>query len=181
MPTVVDEDLVSLEFDFACGYWDTGTSCVPEGLLHVGYGNEFSEVPLSEVDRDSLRVLVAEVPATDNAGGSLEYYLDVTDSVGGVSVRYPTTGAISPFVAHNPVDVSLGTAEHVPGDRILFFPWGADADSVGIDKGSEQATLGPQAIDVTPTGDALAILDGVNRRVVITDLATKDMVSVSVD
>lgn len=174
VPTVVFADeTVTLEFSFACGYVDfqAGRRCNPEGRLYVGYGSGFSEVKLGEVDYDSLTVFEAKVPATSKRGGQLEYYLEALDAVHDVSIRYPVAGSLQPFVSTAPVVVELGTAERDSGRVAMSLSWGSGPGRMGLDDRPEQATIGPQAIDVTPRGNSLAVLDGVNQRVVVASRA----------
>ncbi len=172
VPTVaIAGEELDLEFDFACGYqsieedFSSMDVCEPEATLWVGYGDSFAQVPLAEEDRDSLRVLTARVPAINGTGEAVTYYREVRDNRYDLTVRYPTVGSISPFVAAELTDVALPQAKAEAGDQLAALDWGDGPDEVGLDAGPEQSVRGPQALAVGPSGDVLAILDNVNSRV----------------
>lgn len=163
------DESVQLEFMLACAFTlPSGDSCLPNATLFVarGHSNTFTSVALTEQNRDSLRVLTADLPATDVNGQGLRYYLEVREEQTGAQVRYPTVGIIEPLIlpAFTPVYATAGTK--LSPELVLHLPWGAGQTGVGIDQGPNQMTTSVDSFDVAPDG-TLALLDHVNERVIV--------------
>jgi hypothetical protein len=168
------DENVKLEFEFMCAYlFDTpGITCRPDATLFVAYGVEgdFTSVALTEEYRESFRILVADLPASNEKGEPLQYYLKVNDQQVGIDVRYPVEGTIDLFTAPEFIMVDLPPKKPVEqGELALAVPWGSGPDEVGLQKREGYPSReGPSAMDVTQDG-TIALLDHVNERVLIYD------------
>lgn len=166
---------VPLKFDFACVYnLEVDTACQLEASLYVAYGpgNSFNLLPV--VRERSSPQLAVRVPASDDKGQALRYYVQVYDPEVNVRVRYPQQDSIE--VALTPkfsvVDLSTAQARVLPGERVLSMPWGKGPEQVGLRGEGEQPLRGPDALAVAPDGK-LALLDHGNSRVIVFDPATR--------
>ena len=180
---LVAGEAVPLGFAFVCGYANGAGQCRPSARLFVAHGSDpFTEIKVEEWDRDTLAGVGARLPAAAaNNDDSLRYYLEVVDETRDVSLRYPTAGYFESVVAVDPVEVRLGTARAVDGEAVAAFGWGPGPGNVGVEQGPERPTSGPEAIAVAPSGGLLAVLDGINQRVVVRDLTTRTEFHFEVD
>jgi hypothetical protein len=167
---------VKLEFSFVCGYVvKTGLCCQPDATLFVAYGQDrFAPISLTLENQDSLRVLSADLPASNENGQVLQYYIQVNDRQSGLNIRYPTVGAIDLFVTDKFISVELPSPPPVDaGELILALPWGNGPEEVGLrEREGYPAREGPIAMDVADDG-RIALLDHVNERVLIYNPAQK--------
>jgi hypothetical protein len=176
------DEMVNLEFDFACGYSvEIGPCCRPEAALFVSYGakKDFTSVPLTEEDQDSLRVLTASLPASDDEGQPLHYYLQVHDPEVNLDVRFPVEGTIDVFSTPDFISIDLPTQiTPEPGELALTLPWGSGPREVGLLIPEDYPRrLGPSAMDVAKDG-RIALLDQVNERVLIFNPVEQSFTSV---
>ena len=183
VPAVVASDeLVELEFTFACGYFAMDRLCEFTPVLHVAYGQDvYRQVALNLEDRDTLEVWTAATAAVDASGEPLRYYLEVRDNRNDVDVRYPADGAIEPFVATEVTRVALPTARAIEGSSVAMLPWGEGIGEVGLDTGPEQSTNGPEAMATNPSGSALAVLDGINQRAIVLSTINGEIATFPID
>jgi hypothetical protein len=171
---VRSDETVRLEFRFACGYQLPNLqACRPDATLFATWapGDRFAPIPLVEENHDSLRVLTAALPAAHRDRQTLRYYLDVRESQAGVPVRYPSVGTIEPVVVPVYTRIQLPAGQQLPTELVLRLPWGNGSDNAGLAAGSEQVTVGPDSLDVSPNG-TIALLDHVNTRVMIVNTHT---------
>jgi hypothetical protein len=179
---VRSDEKVQLEFTFACGFaLPSGERCHPEATLFVARGRsgEFAPVALTEQNRDSLRVLTAELPASDANGPGLRYYLEVREDQVGVRLRYPSAGVLEPTVRSAFTPMGLSAGQQMSPELVLRVPWGDGSEAVGLDQKPNKATLSVDAFDVAPNG-TLALLDHVNTRVMLIDPRNHTFRSVAV-
>jgi hypothetical protein len=73
--------------------------------------------------------------------------------------------AATPIVVRIPADPPIS-----PGTPLVTLPWGEGDGQVGLSRPAEGLARGPEALAVAPDG-RIAVLDSVNRRVVILDSA----------
>jgi hypothetical protein len=73
------DEIINLRFDFVCAYSSQSPdlTCIPSAILFVSYGAEtdYSPVSLTETYEDGFRILSANLPASDENGQPLRYYL----------------------------------------------------------------------------------------------------------
>ncbi len=86
------DEIINLRFDFVCAYSSQSPdlTCIPSAILFVSYGAEtdyspvsltetyedgFRPVSLTETYEDGFRILSANLPASDENGQPLRYYL----------------------------------------------------------------------------------------------------------
>ena len=157
---------LKLEFSFACGYVSgEREDCNPDATLYVAWGQDqnYSPLALNEEDHNTLRVLTASVPATDDKGKMLRYFLMVTDVTADVKVRYPTQGEIEPTVYDKFISVELPSPnEEEVGDILLEVPWGTGPNEVGLSAEDDQLTVGPDSFDVSPDGNVRCLITLIN-------------------
>jgi hypothetical protein len=167
---VLPGEPVRLEFNVICPSPDAGrTTCSPVGSLALRSqaGATLPNVPLAF---DEIgEVLAATLPA-NLIGAGVRYSATVVDPLSGRRVRFPADGSFDDlFVLQAPRDIDLGPYRFgsplVPTEEVVVAAWGNQDGQLGLDTGPEQATIGPAAFAID--GDTLAILDQVNRRVMI--------------
>lgn len=165
------DETVSLVFSFANMFaMQFPVSPIPNGLLHYTYGKAetFQTLPISYEIVDEMESLIARLPATDEAGGSLRYYAEFSVPEAGYTQRYPGAGTIDLFTtaALIPVELPVENAAK-PGDIVYDFFWGFGPDKVrrGLDQGG-MYIIGPLAMDVADDG-RIALVDPVNERIII--------------
>jgi len=176
------DEVVKLEFDFVCRYInEIGSCCTPDATLFVSYGEgkDFSPITLTEEDQDSLRVLSANIPASNGDGQPLRYYLQVKDLKAGLDVRYPIEGTIDLFAASEFIPIDLPAEKQAKsGESVLSLPWGDGPEEAGTRKREGYPRReGPLAIDVAEDG-RIALLDHVNGRVLLYDPTEKSFTSI---
>ena len=145
-------------------------SCIPEGVLYYTYGEaeKYRNIPLSYEIVNEMESLVASLPATDQDGQSLRYYVEFAVPEAGYTQRYPVEGTIDLFTTESFIPVELPVENAMkPGEKVYNFFWGYGPDEV------RQATyegypqrVGPPAMDVADDG-RIALMDPVNERIVI--------------
>lgn len=163
------DETAHLEFLFGCPYLTDPAvqRCRPEATLYTAWGDgSFQATALGNSGEAAL-----DLPASDSSGGALRYYIEAQDTPAGVAIRYPIEGFIEPTVVLAFIPVNVPAATAVSGEAMLHLPWGTGEGQVGLLPASEAATVGPDAIEVGPDG-RIAILDQVNRRVVLADPKT---------
>ena len=81
--------------------FDADGTCRPNATLFVAYGAEeiYTPISLTEEYRESFRILAADLPASNEKGEPIHYYLQVNDQQVGLDVRYPVEGSIDLFTA----------------------------------------------------------------------------------
>jgi hypothetical protein len=160
---------VQLRFDAVCGADERGAPCPVTGRLYVRSASQqtYQGIPLAS-DGDSG--LTATLSPDVGADGSIAYYAEIADGVGGETTTVPAGGAAAPLRTWFPSEmasVDLGTHvfAHVRGADgvVLKGRWGSGPGAFGLITGPEQATIGPSAFDVGPDG-SIVVLDQVNRR-----------------
>jgi hypothetical protein len=156
-----------LEFTVACDLGALpGEDCPVDLTLWAAWGaGPFRQIPLEVVDHDTLQVWAASLPASDLSGAPLRYYVEAAHPMLAEPVRRPVVGWIEPAVVDSFTPVDLEMARSVQPDIVVDAPWGAGPRAFGLNDGSEQATIGPAALDVADDG-AIAVLDSVNHRLV---------------
>lgn len=168
------DENVKLEFEFMCAYMfdAAGITCRPKATLFVAYDAEedFTPISLTEEYRESFRILAADLPASNEKGEPIRYYLQVNDQQVGLDVRYPVEGTIDLFTTPTFTIVDLPAQKPVEqGELALAVPWGKGPDEVGLQKREGYPSReGPSAMDVAQDGK-FALLDHVNERVLIYD------------
>lgn len=167
-PMARGHDLLNLEFHIACDLEALAQlRCSPDVTLWAAWGSDrFTSMPLEQVDRDSLTVWMASLPAQDAAGGPLRYYIEATHPALPTPVRYPPVGTLQPAVFDSFTSIRLGPSTSITPELVVNASWGTGANAFGLDEGPEQATVGPDALDVAVDG-TIGVLDQVNRRVVL--------------
>ena len=166
------DEIINLRFDFVCAYSSQSPdlTCIPSAILFVSYGAEtdFSPVSLTETYEDGFRILSANLPASDENGQPLRYYLQINDPQVGLEIRYPTAGAIDLFVVDEFIPIELAAPPSVDvGELVFALPWGNGPEAVGLrDREGYPAREGPFAMDIAGDG-RIALLDHVNERVLI--------------
>lgn len=145
-------------------------SCIPHGILHYTYGEtgDFQTIPLAYEILEEMETLVARLPAADEEGESLRYYVEFSVPEAGYTQRYPGAGTIDLFTIDGFIPVELAVENAVkPGDIVYDFFWGYGPDKVRQGYYGEYLTrVGPPAMDVSDDG-RIAILDPINERIVI--------------
>lgn len=168
-------DSVRLEFLLDCGYTiDADLPCDSTAILYVAFGPEdkFSPIGLTKEDHDSLEVLVAELPAADDNGQALQYYIEIDNPATKIHSRYPLYGAIELMVVPSFTKIDLPYAGPiVSGDLVVNATWGGGLREVGLSNKEHPSPMGPDAFDIAPNGD-IALLDEVNKRVLLFNLST---------
>jgi hypothetical protein len=138
----------------------------------VSYGEKhpFSPISLTEENQNGLRVLTANLPASDEKGQSLRYYLQVNDPAAGLDVRYPLEGTLDLFITPDFIQIDLPDQQPAEvRDLALELPWGDGIEAVGLQKYEGYPPLvGPLAMDVADDG-RIGLLDYVNERILIFD------------
>jgi len=144
--------------------------CSLVGVLHYSYGESepFQSIPLTNEIVDEMDSLVARLPAVDQTGGSLRYYVEFAVPQASYVQTYPGEGTIYLFTTNDFIPVELPDENAVaPGDVVYDFFWGYGPDRVRQGFTGEYLTrVGPTAIDVAGDG-RIAILDPVNERILI--------------
>lgn len=145
-------------------------SPIPGGVLHYAYGDSdsFKSIPLEYEIVDEMEALVARLPAADQSGDSLRYYVDFSVPEVGYTQRYPVEGTIDLFASDHLIPVDLPAENPVaPGEIVYNFFWGFGPDKVrrGLDQGG-MYIIAPFALDVATDG-RIALADPVNARVII--------------
>jgi hypothetical protein len=145
-------------------------SCTPQSTLHYTYGEAgaYQSIPLAYEIVLEMEALIARLPATDEAGESLRYYVEFNVPEAGYTQRYPAAGNLKIFTAANLIPVDLPAENPVaPGETVYTFFWGFRPDQVrqAIYAGYPHR-VGPPAMDVADDG-RLALLDPVNERILI--------------
>ena len=143
-----------------------------ESILYYTYGEAevFQTTTLHYEVVNEMEDLVARLPATDQAGKSLGYYVEFAVPEAGYALRYPTAGTIDLFATSNFVSIELptGTVKQ-PGDKVYYFFWGYGPDKVRSTTYSPYGhRAGPPAMDVASDG-RIALMDPVNKRIIIFD------------
>lgn len=170
------DEMTSIEFSFICAYLmqSPGLTCELATTLFIAYGEEDHFVPTSLIkeDQDGWQVLSADLPASDENGQPLRYYLQVSDPQVGLEIRYPPAGAMDLFVTDQLIPVELPSQPPTgTGELVLSLPWGSGIEEVGLrERAGYPAREGPIAIDVASDG-RIALLDHVNERVLVYDPA----------
>ncbi|GIU91805.1 MAG: hypothetical protein KatS3mg011_0711 [Acidimicrobiia bacterium] len=159
--------IVDVQVHVACDFAALRTSeCSPDVTLWASWGGSpYVEVPLAETRVDSLQVWTAHLPARHPQLGSLRYYFEASHRALGEPVRSPISGVYEPAVFDSFVAVPLDAPTFVEPEIVLEAPWGTGPTEIGLEDGSEQATVGPDAFAYAEDG-TLALLDQVNGRVV---------------
>jgi hypothetical protein len=163
-------EMVRLAFDFVCAY--IGSSCNPKATLFVSYGADanFSIAPLSPGMHDGLEAMVADLPAADDHGQPLRYFLRITDPKIDLEMGYPLEEAIEVFTVPAFIQVELSAQNPVEeGELARALPWGSGPKTAGIQQREGYPRReGPAAIAVSEQG-RIALLDHVNGRAIIYD------------
>ncbi|MEW5871457.1 MAG: hypothetical protein AB1894_19445 [Chloroflexota bacterium] len=179
------DETVNIEFSFVCKYPPLGPKCPSVVTLYISYGEggDFTPTALIEGDRDGLRVLSADLSASDESGQPLRrYYLQVTDPQVGLDIRYPTAGAVDLFVASELIPVDLPAQKPVEtGELALGLPWGDGPEAVGLrqKRAGYPWRQGPVAMDVADD-ERIALLDLVKKRILIFDPTEKGFTTIPV-
>lgn len=178
------DDTVRLEFLLDCRYTvDTDLPCMPATTLYIAFGSKakFTPFELTEEDRNSLTVMVAEVPASDANGQALQYYLEINDPPVNVHYRYPLSGVIKLMVVPSFTVIDLPIADSpVSGELVVDAAWGDGPGEVGLSNEDGRAPVGPDAFDIAQNGD-IALLDEVNKRVLLFSSSTRELSSYPVN
>ena len=144
--------------------------CQLEPSLYYSYGDTetFQRVILLHEVIAEMEVLVARLPAADEAGRSLRYYAEFSVPEAGYTLRYPVTGTIDLFATSNFISIKLPASDTVePGDKVYTFFWGAGANTVRTSV-EYHIRIGPPALDVADDG-RIALLNPVNNGVLLYD------------
>ena len=145
-------------------------SCVPKSILFYTYGEagDFQTVPLAYEIVGEEETLVARLPATDEQGESLRYYVEFSVPEAGYTQRYPVAGTINLFASPELISVDLPAENPVaPGETVYNFYWGYGPDKVRqAEYPGYPRRVGPPALDVAADG-RLALMDPVNKRILI--------------
>jgi hypothetical protein len=177
-------DTVRLEFLFDCSYIvDIDLSCKPDATLYMAFGSgeKFIPIVLKGEDRSTLRTLVAEIPSSDANGQALQYFLELNDPSVKVHNRYPLYGAIELTVVPSFIEIDLpSSGTPVSGELMADAAWGNGPGEVGLSNEEGLAPVGPDAFDIASNGD-IALLDEVNKRVLLFNLYTRETSSYAVD
>jgi hypothetical protein len=160
---------VQLRYDAVCGADDRGTTCPVTGRVYVRPASQqtYERIPLTS-DGDSG--LTATLSPDVGADGSISYYAEIADGLGGLTTTVPAGGAAAPQRTWFPSEMTpVGLGRHVFGrvravdGAVLKGRWGSGPGAFGLVTGREQATIGPSAFDVEPDG-SVVVLDQLNRR-----------------
>ena len=165
------DETVRLVFDFANLFaMQFPISPIPVGVLYYSYGEAkpYQIIPLTYEIVDEMESLVARLPATDPAGGSLRYYAEFSVPEAGYIQRYPGAGTIDLFTTDDFIPVELPVENGVkPGEKVYDFFWGFGPDKVRqATYGVYPTRVGPPAMDVAADG-RIALMDPVNERIII--------------
>jgi hypothetical protein len=168
-------ETVRLAFAFVCGYIGVnrpGSSCNPKATFFVSYGAnaDFSIAPLSPGMHDGIQAMVADLPAADDHGRLLRYFLRITDPKIDLEMCYPLEEPIEVFTVPAFIQVELSAQKPIEeGELVLALPWGSGPGAVGIQQREGYPRReGPAAIAVSEAAK-IALLDHVNGRVIIYD------------
>src|SRR5262245_7517289 len=163
---------IPLQYDAVCGADELGTTCPVTGRLYVRSASQqtYQRIPLAS---DGNSGLTATLSPDVGADGSIAYYAEITDGLGGEATTVPAGGAAAPLRAWFPTEMtSVGLGGHIFGrvraadGVVLKGHWGSGSGAFGLITGLEQATIGPSAFDVGPDG-SVVVLDQVNRRLAL--------------
>ncbi len=159
-------ETVMLKFSLACAY--DRPPCNPTANLFFSYGerDKFNSQPLQQ----KTEGWVTNLPASDEKGQSLRYYLQVNDPAAGLDVRYPLEGTLDLFTTPDFIRIDLSDQQPAEvRDLALKLPWGDGLEAVGLQKYDGYPPLvGPLAMDAADDG-RIALLDYVNERILIFD------------
>lgn len=176
-------ETVRLEFLLDCSYTaETDLPCKPEVTLYTAFGSkpEFQPVALKEEEQDSFRVLVAEIPILDANEKAMKYFLEINDPSVNIQYRYPLHGTIDVMLVPSITVIELlPPTTPISGDLVIDATWGSEPGQVGLGKNGG-APIGPDAFDMAPDGK-IAVLDEVNKRVLLFDSQTRKVSSYSVN
>ncbi len=155
----------------------SGMACPATVSIRAGAGlARRAEGPIRQGLRFDLTGLVAGKPAGAGEGagpagpvaGSVPFAIAARDPAGR-TVTLPAVGALRVYVAAAMRAVAVPA---VPfgrlrdGTTVLALPWGRGAAAAGLDRGPEQATVGPPAFDVDADG-RVYLLDALQGRLAV--------------
>lgn len=106
--------------------------------------------------------------------GYVDYYLEVTERQTGARLIFPEGGpesslryyVVAPAKEHQLEALPVGQGR--APDRRFRLLWGSAPGQAGLLPGNESSTIGPQALDVSESGE-IYLLDQVNARVQVFD------------
>jgi hypothetical protein len=170
------DETVKLKFGFVCAYGSTPGTLHFNAILFVTYGkeNEFT----STFQRDNDEEGYWSATLHDRCGwGALRYYLQVNDPQ---VATFPLEGTIDTFTVTEFIPIDLPEPKPVePGELVLAVPWGSGPETVGVVKiEGYPLRQGPPVMDVAADG-RIALLDFVNKRVLIYDPKDQGFTSIS--
>lgn len=165
-------EAIRIPVDVVCGT-DQGVACAATALVGVSEGggpfNTFSGDAAPNVEFDVTAPAARAVQGVPTSG-SIRLQIQARDQTG-KTVCLNGTGTAPPplrlYVAETMPTLQIpqvAFGDTVPGQEVLYLPWGSGPSQAGLRPGNESPTLGPSSFDVSPTG-SIVLVDAMQSRV----------------